>query len=51
MIKELLMRKRLAFVQESALDEAFFSRKLLENMLAAYDSVVDIYQLMKEALQ
>lgn len=49
-LKPLLGRKRLAFVKESALDEMFFSRSLLENMLAAYDSVTDIYQLMKEAL-
>lgn len=49
-IKPLLKRKRLAFVKESALDEMFFNRSLLENMLAAYDSVTDIYQLMKEAL-
>lgn len=49
-LKPLLERKRLAFVKESALDETFFSRKLLEDMLAAYDSVQEIYQLMKEAL-
>ena len=49
-IKPLLERKRLAFVKESVLDEMFFSRSLLENMLEAYDSVMDIYQLMKEAL-
>ena len=50
MIKPLLERKRLAFVKESVLDETFFSRKLLDNMLAAYDSVIDIYRLMEEAL-
>lgn len=50
LLKPLLERKRLAFVWEGALDEAFFSRHLLENMLAAYDSVTDIYQLMKEVL-
>lgn len=49
-LQPLLERKRLAFVWESSLDEAFFSRSLLDNMLAAYDSVADIYQLMKEAL-
>lgn len=49
-LKPLLERKRLAFVKESVWNEAFFSRKLLENMLAAYDSVQDIYRLMKEAL-
>ena len=46
-LKPLLERKRLAFVKESVLDEMFFNRSLLENMLAAYDSVTDIYQLMK----
>jgi len=50
MLQPLLERKRLAFVWESSLDEAFFSRSLLDNMLVAYDSVADIYQLMKEAL-
>jgi len=50
MLQPLLERKRLAFVWEGSLDEAFFSRKLLDNMRAAYDSVADIYQLMKEAL-
>lgn len=49
-LQPLLERKRLAFVKESALDETFFSRKLLEDMLASYDSVQNIYQLMKEAL-
>lgn len=49
-LKPLLERKRLAFVKESALDETFFSRNLLDSMVAAYDSVTDIYQLMKEAL-
>ena len=49
-LKPLLERKRLAFVKESTLDETFFCRKLLEDMLAAYDSVTDIYYLMKEAL-
>ena len=49
-LKPLLDRKSLAFVWEGALDEAFFSRSLLENMLAAYGSVVDIYYLMKEAI-
>lgn len=50
LLKPLLERKRLAFVWEGALDEAFFSRSLLDNMLEAYDSVADIYQLMKETL-
>lgn len=49
-LQPLLERKRLAFVWEGALDEAFFSRKLSDNMRAAYDSVTDIYRLMKEAL-
>lgn len=49
-LKPLLERKRLAFVKESALEETFFSRNLLNSMVAAYDSVADIYQLMKEAL-
>lgn len=48
-LQPLLERKRLAFVQERALDETFFSRKLLEDMLEAFDSVGDIYRLMKEA--
>lgn len=49
-LKLLLERKRLAFVWEGALDKNFFNRTLLDNMLAAYDSVADIYHLMKEAL-
>lgn len=49
-LKPLLERKRLAFVKESELNDAIYSRKLLEDMLAAYDSVLDIYRLMKEAL-
>lgn len=49
-LKPILERKRLAFVKESALNDTFFSRNLLDTMLAAYDSVADIYQLMKEAL-
>ena len=49
-LKPLLERKRPAFVKESGLNDTFFCRKLLEDMLAAYDSVRDIYQLMKEAL-
>ena len=50
LLKPLLEQKRLAFVKESGLDEVFFSRRLLECMLTAYDSVTDIYYLMKEAL-
>ena len=50
LLKPLLERKRLAFVWEGALDAAFFSRTLLDNMLAAYGSVADIYQLIMEAL-
>ena len=50
LLKPLLEQKRFAFVKESGLDEVFFSRRLLECMLAAYDSVTDIYYLMKEAL-
>ena len=50
-LKPLLERKRLAFIKESYLNDTFFSRKLLEDMLAAYDSVGEIYQLMKEALK
>ena len=49
-LKPLLERKRLAFVWEGALDKDFLGRTLLDNMLAAYDSVIDIYTLMKEAL-
>lgn len=49
-LKPLLERKRLAFVKESALNKMFFSRSLLENMLEAYDSVIAIYHLMKDAL-
>ena len=49
-LQPLLERKCLAFVWEGALDDVFFSRKLLEHMLTAYDSVEDIYHLMKEAL-
>lgn len=49
-LQPLLERKRMAFVWEGALDEAFFARSLLDNMLAAYDSVMDIYRLMEEAL-
>lgn len=49
-LQPLLERKRLAFVKDSPVNETFFSRELLEHMLKAYDSVSDIYQLMKEAL-
>lgn len=49
-LKPILERKRLAFVKESALNDTFFSRNLLDMILAAYDSVAHIYQLMKEAL-
>lgn len=49
-LKPILERKRLAFVKENVLNDTFFSRNLLDTMLAAYDSVADIYLLMKEAL-
>ena len=45
-----LMSDVMAFVKESVLEETFFSRKLLDNMTAAYDSVIDIYSMMEEAL-
>ena len=50
-LKPLLGRKRLAFVRECSLNEAFFRRSLLDSILVAYDSMTDIYRLMKEALK
>lgn len=45
-----LERKRISFYHEESMNESFFSRKMLEDMIAAYDSVKDVYEFIKESL-
>ena len=50
LLQEWLERRRISFVHEDQLGTAFFGRELLDGILAAYDSVRDVYFMLKEAL-
>lgn len=49
-LQEWLERKRISFVHEDALSNIFYGREMLELVLAAFDSVHDVYFMLKEAL-
>lgn len=49
-LREWLERKKLYFVHEEKLSDIFYKREILECMLAAFDSVYDVYLMLKEAL-
>jgi uncharacterized protein (DUF2461 family) len=49
-LQEWLERKRISFIHEERLSSIFYERELLERILSAFDSVIDIYFMLKEAL-
>ena len=50
-LQEWLERKRISFVHEDELSNVFYGRDMLNCILAAFDSVQDVYFMLKEALQ
>lgn len=49
-LQEWLERKKISFVYEDELGSAFYGRDMLEYFLAAFDSVQDVYFMLREAL-
>lgn len=50
-LQEWLERKRISFVHEEELGSVFYGRDILNHILAAFDSVQDVYLMLKEALK
>ena len=50
-LQEWLERKRISFVHEDELSIVFYGRDMLNCILNAFDSVQDVYFMLKEALQ
>lgn len=50
-LQEWLERKRISFIHEENLSSIFYEKELLERILAAFDSVKDLYFMLKEALE
>lgn len=49
-LQEWIERKRISLVHEESLNEIFYEREILERILSAFDSVKDVYDMLKEAL-
>ncbi len=49
-LQEWLERKRISFMHEENLSAVFYERGLLDYILSAYDSVREVYFMLKEAL-
>lgn len=45
------IRKKISFVHEDELSSVFYGRDILNRILAAFDSVQDVYFMLKEALR
>lgn len=50
-LQEWLEHKQLFFVQESELGSNFYSRDILDDILAVFDNTQEVYFMLKEALQ
>lgn len=50
-LQDWLERKKISFVHEDVLSNVFYGRDMLKCILAAFDSVQDVYFMLKEALQ
>ncbi len=50
-LKKWLNMRTISFEHEEALNETFFSRKLLEEMLLAFREAQDVYFMIKDALK
>ena len=49
-LREWLERKRISFIHEEDLSSIFYERGILEHILAAFNSVQDVYFMLKEAI-
>ena len=45
-----LERKRISFIHEEPLNQCFYKREILDCICSAFDSVMDVYFMLKEAL-
>ena len=50
LLQEWLERKRLSFVHAEPLNPCFYEREILERICLAFDSAMDVYFMLKEAL-
>lgn len=51
LLQNWLERKRISFIHEEQLHLCFYKREILDRICSAFDSVKDIYFMLKEALQ
>ncbi len=49
-LREWLEHKTLSYIHEESLNQTFYDRKLLNTVLCAFDSVKNVYMMLKEAL-
>ncbi|MDE7327347.1 MAG: DUF2461 family protein [Lachnospiraceae bacterium] len=49
-LQEWLERKRISFIHKENLGAIFYGREILNNILSAFDSVKEVYIMLKEAL-
>ena len=50
-LRKWLDRKSIHFSHEEPMNQAFFERTLLENMLEAFEQIREVYFLLKQALR
>ncbi|MCI8623182.1 MAG: DUF2461 domain-containing protein [Provencibacterium sp.] len=49
-LQDWLERKRISFTHEESLSAAFYKREILDGIFSAFDSVNEVYFMLKEAL-
>ena len=49
-LQEWLERKRISFTHEENLSAVFYQREILDHIFSAFDSVKEVYFMLKEAL-
>ena len=49
-LQEWLERKRISFIREENLSDVFYKREILDCIFSAFDSVNEVYFMLKEAL-
>ena len=50
LLQDWLERKRISFIHEEPLNPCFYERKILDCICSAFDSVMDVYFMLKAAL-
>ena len=50
LLRDWLERKRISFIHEEPLNPCFFGREILDCICLTFDSVMDVYFMLKEAL-